>query len=80
MARARNAVILNTKGVAGGGGSNLGERAGSVLQFHVRIMVESDRKLRFNRFRQISLRFWTPSVAGAVFGDVGGRCLLLRIL
>ena len=56
----------------GGGKSNLGERAGSVLQFHVRIMVESDCKLPFNRFRQISLRFWTPSVAGAVFGDVGG--------
>ena len=75
------------------GESKLGERAGSVLHFHARIMFGScsehgrimlessaivhDASTVFGK----SLRFWSAILRGRrSFGDVGGRVLLLRAL
>ena len=66
-----------------GGKSKLCERTGSVLQFHGRIILESsaivnDASIVFGKFLlDFGVQF---CVAGAVFGEVGGRCLLLRAL
>ena len=70
-----------------GGKSKLCERAGSVLQFHARIMfgscsnrprIVNDTSTVFGQFLlDFGMQF---CVAGAVFGEVEGRCLLLRAL
>ena len=70
-----------------GGKSKLCERTGSVLQFHGRIMfgswsnrprIGNDASTVFGKFfLDFGVQF---CVAGAVFGEVGGWCLLLRAL
>ena len=71
--------MFNTKCVGPTGKSNLGEQAGSVLQFHVRIMfgswsnwpgVVNDASTLLGKFHlDFGVRY---CVAGAIFGEVGG--------
>ena len=71
----------------GGRKNKLCEGTGSVLQFHARIMfgswsnrprIVNDASTVFGKFLlDFGVQFCG---AGAVFGEVGGRCLLLRAL